>query len=317
MASNRASGIGGHPSPGKGQDVNHSSRINDALAFIESNLEQDISLNSVARSVGLSTFHFHRIFSALVGRSFMTHVEARRLAHAAHELCGSRQKIVDVAFRYGYGSHEAFSRAFRREFGVSPTHFRKSMASYEVDAPLLVGQLDVLLSRGQVVPAPEFSWSDPFSVAGIACRSRDADELNTVWERFWQRARAAGIADLHNRFFGVCQHPADSQDPGMFDYVAGVLVEDTDEPFPADFGIMQVPACRIAWFEHHGSIDQIGQTYDRIYTHWLPHTSVVPSIGLDVLVIDENFNGDSPDSRIGIWIAIDNKKSKEDQEDGL
>ncbi len=222
---------------------------------------------------------------------------------------------MDIAFRYGFGSHEAFSRAFRRAFGVSPAHFRKTNASYEVGAPLLIGQLDMKLSRGQVVPAPAFSWSKSFAVAGIACRSKDTADVNRVWERFWQSAQVAGLTDLHNRFFGVCRHAAESQDPEVFDYVAGVLVKDRNEQLPADYVIMKVPACRIAWFEHHGSIKQIGQTYDRIYTHWLPHTSIVPSIGLDVLVVDQSFSGDSPDSRIGIWIAIDDKKSNQDQED--
>ncbi|WP_055666697.1 helix-turn-helix transcriptional regulator [Desnuesiella massiliensis] len=105
--------------------MNYKERIQASIEYIESNLEEKILLENLAKQVFLSKYHYHRVFHELVGETVMTYIRKRRLTEAAKELIDSNIKIVDVALKYQFGSQEAFSRAFRRMFKISPGEFRK------------------------------------------------------------------------------------------------------------------------------------------------------------------------------------------------
>jgi AraC-like DNA-binding protein len=101
-------------------------RVGTALNYIEAHLTQDISLEEIARQAHSSLFWFHRVFSMLVGDSLGEYLRKRRLDCAAAELVASNQRIIDIAVKYGFSSHEAFTRAFCNHFGITPSQYRKS-----------------------------------------------------------------------------------------------------------------------------------------------------------------------------------------------
>ena len=112
--------------------MTHVERINRVLAYIEANLDQDIHLDLLARRCGLSKYHFHRIFRALVGDAVARYVERRRLSRAACDLLQTNRRIVDIAFDYGFGSHESFARSFKRTHAMTPSRFRRERPSIEL-----------------------------------------------------------------------------------------------------------------------------------------------------------------------------------------
>jgi AraC family transcriptional regulator len=95
-----------------------------ALWYIESHLNDDVGLEAVAESAGVSRFHLSRAFTAAIGTSLTAYARARRLTVAARALTNGAPDILDVALNAGYGSHEAFTRAFRQHFGMTPEQFR-------------------------------------------------------------------------------------------------------------------------------------------------------------------------------------------------
>src|SRR4051812_20074291 len=97
-----------------------------ALWFIESHLASELSLDEVAAMAGISRFHMVRAFAAATGVSVMRYVRARRLSEAAKALANGAPDILAVALDTDYGSHEAFTRAFRDHFGVTPEAVRDS-----------------------------------------------------------------------------------------------------------------------------------------------------------------------------------------------
>jgi AraC-like DNA-binding protein len=101
-------------------------RVGTALDYIEGHLTEDISLEEIARQANSSLFWFHRVFSMLVGDSLGEYLRKRRLDCAAAELVHSDQRIIDIAVKYGFSSHEAFTRAFCNQFGITPSQYRKS-----------------------------------------------------------------------------------------------------------------------------------------------------------------------------------------------
>src|SRR5467141_1294453 len=97
-----------------------------ALWFIESHLADALTLDEIAAIGGVSRFHMVRAFAAATGLSVMRYVRARRLTEAARALAGGAPDILKLALEADYGSHEAFTRAFRDHFGVTPEAVRAS-----------------------------------------------------------------------------------------------------------------------------------------------------------------------------------------------
>src|SRR6476619_2734305 len=91
-----------------------------ALWFIESHLADQLTLDQIAGVAGIWRFHLVRAFAAATGLSVMRYVRARRLSEAARALAGGAPDILTLALEADYGSHEAFTRAFRDHFGVTP-----------------------------------------------------------------------------------------------------------------------------------------------------------------------------------------------------
>src|SRR5947209_13001795 len=91
-----------------------------ALWFIESHLAGQLTLDEISCVAGVSRFHMVRAFAAATGLSVMRYVRARRLTEAARALADGAPDILALALEADYGSHEAFTRAFRDHFGVTP-----------------------------------------------------------------------------------------------------------------------------------------------------------------------------------------------------
>lgn len=106
--------------------MDHIDRVGAALDYIEEHLREDISLEEIARQAHSSLFWFHRVFALLVGDSLGEYLRKRRLNCAAVELVTTDQRIIDIAVKYGFSSHEAFTRAFSAHFGITPSQYRRS-----------------------------------------------------------------------------------------------------------------------------------------------------------------------------------------------
>ncbi|WP_088072997.1 AraC family transcriptional regulator [Gottfriedia luciferensis] len=101
-------------------------RMNNALEYIEKNLESDINYRNIAQVAYCSEFHFSRIFSSISGISLSEYIRRRRLTVAAFEIQNSDARIIDVAMKYGYGSADSFSRAFQKIHGIKPSDARNN-----------------------------------------------------------------------------------------------------------------------------------------------------------------------------------------------
>lgn len=101
-------------------------QIQKALDYIESNLFTKLTFDRMANEAIMSTRSFYNYFWSITGYTYKEYVIKRRLSEAMKNLISSEEQVIDIALDTGYESPEAFTRAFKNEFGVSPTHFRKS-----------------------------------------------------------------------------------------------------------------------------------------------------------------------------------------------
>ncbi|MBU5442197.1 helix-turn-helix transcriptional regulator [Paenibacillus sp. MSJ-34] len=103
--------------------------IRRSIDYIEHHLEEPIDPEQVASYAGFSMYHFHRLFSKEVGTSVADYIRTRRLCHAAQLLLYSEEPIIEIALQYGFESQEAFTRAFKKMYGLPPGQYRKTIAS--------------------------------------------------------------------------------------------------------------------------------------------------------------------------------------------
>src|SRR6202046_4344377 len=100
-------------------------QVQPVMAFAAAHLDEDVSLAALAGQAGLSAFHLHRVFSAAAGETPKQFTLRLRLARAAAMLLTTGYSVLDVALSCGFHSHEAFCRAFRKRFSMTPSAYRE------------------------------------------------------------------------------------------------------------------------------------------------------------------------------------------------
>lgn len=93
--------------------------LQKAINYMEAHLLEEINYEDAAKAVHMSSYEFHRNFSVMAGMTANNYIRNRRLSMAGKELMETDQKIIDVAFKYGYDTPESFTKAFTRFHGVS------------------------------------------------------------------------------------------------------------------------------------------------------------------------------------------------------
>ena len=104
---------------------NYSDCIEDVMRYIRQHIQEPLDRETLAAVAGFSVPHFHRVFTAHVGESAISYVRRLRLERAACKLRMGAVDITEVALAAGYDSHAAFSKAFKQQFGLSPSEFRQ------------------------------------------------------------------------------------------------------------------------------------------------------------------------------------------------
>ena len=112
--------------------------IQNAINYIEDHITEDIDYEELGRVSFSSPFHFQRVFSILCGYTVGEYIRSRRLSLAGTELAAGRDKVIDVAAKYGYESPDAFARAFQKFHGLSPSQARGNGAKLKVFSRLSI-----------------------------------------------------------------------------------------------------------------------------------------------------------------------------------
>ena len=95
------------------------------LSYIDAHPDQDLTLERLAEELHYSKFYMARTFKADTGMTLCKYIQGRRLETAARELAETKRPVVEIALEAGYGSQQAFTRAFHREYGHTPQEYRK------------------------------------------------------------------------------------------------------------------------------------------------------------------------------------------------
>jgi AraC family transcriptional regulator len=269
-----------------------------ALWFIESHLADALTLDEIAGVAGISRFHMVRAFAAATGLPVMRYVRVRRLTEAARALAHGAPDILNVALEADYGSHEAFTRAFRDHFGMTPEAVRASsrLDNLRLQEPIVMDStaLDNL-------PAPRFEICKPLLVAGLGERYtwESGAAIPGQWQRFHQ-----SVANFPGRIgqvaYGVC---CNADDAGNYDYIAGVEVSDFSD-LPREFSRARIPEQKYAVFAHRDHISTIRRTINTIWNQWLPVSGLKAADAPSFERYDENFDPLTGNGGFEIWMPV-------------
>ncbi|MCT7666808.1 AraC family transcriptional regulator [Shinella kummerowiae] len=276
-----------------------------AIWYIESHFGRAIALSEIAAMAGMSRHHLSRRFSEMTGQNLNRYLRARRLSEAARQLAGGADNILTVALEAGYGSHEAFTRAFRAAFGTTPeaVRARRNLSGLTLQEPIRMSTLDKT-----DLPAPRIETLDAFTIAGLGgdFEPGKAAGIPALWQKFNDYfGHIPGQTD--KTAYGVC-----TMQPGKpsFHYVAGVRIA-RNQDLPAEFETIAVPAQTWAVFPHHGHVNGIAATIDAAFRTWLPASGRKIGAFPDVLEFyGEDFDPESGLGRVEIWLPLADPMTK-------
>jgi AraC family transcriptional regulator len=279
---------------------------NRALWVIDRNLSRPLSLADIAAACGVSRHHLAHAFGEAVGMTVMEYVRARRLSDAARALADGAQDILDVAIASGYGSHEAFTRAFRARFGATPETVRRQGATAGLD---LVAPLELEEATGARLAPPRFHDAEAILALGLRER-RSFGELRVIadqWRRFAPEIDAI-LNRTHPIPIGVLMR---IDDEGAFDYACAVEVSDFSDA-PRDLAQLRIPAQRYVIFHHAGHVSRLGATYRAILDDWLPAADLTLAEGPSLERHMPRFDPRTGEGGVDVWLPL-----AEDRQVGL
>jgi AraC family transcriptional regulator len=273
--------------------------VTKAIWFIESHSSDPVDLDALAQHAGVSRFHLTRAFGQVTGYSAMRYVKARRLTDAAYALANGAGDILNVALQAGYGSHEAFTRAFREQFGVTPESIRTQAS---LDGLILVEAF----RRDQLMPpavaAPRIEKGELLLIAGFAKRI-GYDAIATI-PHLWQQL-GPHIGHVPNEIPGFAYGVKFNSDSDGFEYLAGVAVS-TFEGLPSEFRTERIPAQTYAVFTHRGHVSGMHETMKAIWHDYLPTSGLTVVDAPEYERYGSSFDPQTGNGDVDVFIPIQN-----------
>jgi AraC family transcriptional regulator len=306
-----------------GSSMEYTKRMHRALEYIDRNLERPLALSEIASIAHFSEFHFHRVFAAWLGETFGEYLRRRRLEVSATSLVGQPQlTVLSVALSVGFGSSEAFSRAFKTRFRCTPTAWRRrentarSMGrnATREDQGCIDSNPDQLDSKGSQTANDQrrqhdFSCqSTPEKVMKVAVIDRQPVKVAYLrhvgpygesLSRFWQSVAYPWM--VSNSLLGKPRYGVSHDDPTItapekcrYDAaveVTGPLIA------PGQALMTIIPGGRYGVTQFRGTAGQIGAVWDRLMRDWLPSSG----LQLDARPFIECYSQDSTfDPKTGV-----------------
>ncbi|AMO50649.1 AraC family transcriptional regulator, mar-sox-rob regulon activator [Kosakonia oryzendophytica] len=159
--------------------------IRDLLAWLEGHLDQPLSLDNVAAKAGYSKWHLQRMFKDVTGHAIGAYIRARRLSKSAVALRLTARPILDIALQYRFDSQQTFTRAFKKQFAVTPALYRRSpdWSAFGIRPPMRLGEF--------ALPKHEFVTLPPMHLIGTTqsytCSLEEiSDFRNQMRIQFWR-----------------------------------------------------------------------------------------------------------------------------------
>lgn len=246
----------------------YAKKIDRVCDYIHAHLDEDLSLERLAGVANFSKYHFHRQFSGYTGTGVCKYVQLLRLQRAAHQLALVKHyRIIDIALEAGFQTPEAFSRAFKKLFGQTPSQFRKQP---EWGAWPEKHQLPKRQGR-QAMKVDVIDF--PATRVAVLAHRGSPDLIKTTVSRFIDWRKESGLSPVKSsQTYGIAyDDPATTPaDEFRFDLCGSVTGDVPDNPQGVTTGF--IPGGRCAVLRHTGAHAEMSAKVYYLYGDWLPQS---------------------------------------------
>jgi len=284
--------------------MNNFSIIKEALEYIDTHLDDPISFETLAEMFHFSPYYFHRIFSVIVGKTITAHIRDRRLLSASVQLSASNKSILNIGLDCGFNSAQAFSRAFKDMFGLSPSKYREQ--HFE---PVMITVDEMIMKftnrlKGGIYLNPNIIKRSPIYIAGV---SGDGNKTWDVWNTFEKLSQDKPLKNkLSDNGYEIRLY-----DGNTCTVYVGFAV--SDKQVDSAYSIFTLPASTYASFDvyvangydsENSAMNEWLETNKEGYTEKL-----LKNQHYCIEYYDERFNGSEAGSIVEIWIPIEKNKA--------
>lgn len=276
-----------------------------AIDYMETHLLEPITIEDIAKQAHVSAFHFQRLFMILTDVSVKEYLRRRRMTLAAQELTSNDCKIIDLAYKYGYDTPEAFSKAFRKHHGMTPSEVRKGSRNLKSYNSLIIH----VNLKGAEPMNYRLMERDAFQIVGVKNSFECGEAFNQSKEigRFWAQVGQDGTIDrllslnngqISGLIGATVKYNAENNE---MEYWVGTEYKGTT---PDGLAGYEVSSAKWAIFEAVGPVaDVVPKTWKKIYSEWFPSNAYehgsAPS-----LEVYKSPDPTSPTAKTEIWVPV-------------
>lgn len=251
--------------------MSHYESINQVKRYIREHVDEPLNREELARIAGFSISHFHRIFTAHVGENIAAYVRRVRMERAARQLLADDANITEIALASGYETHSAFGKAFKQQFGLSPSEFRElnpTAAAHLINRHILYNRKESLMEPQEIRTLPDMKVL--YARATEVMTSPAFQTANVeAFNKLMGYVMANHSMEQVRHVIAIYPDETDVGKEVRFD--AGVIFVDGVEPAAPDgLAYQTLPGGRWVIFQHVGPYDTLWQTWQAIYRDWLP-----------------------------------------------
>jgi AraC family transcriptional regulator len=281
--------------------------IHTALAFIESRLQEEVTVAEIAEAAGYSLYHFIRVFNQAVRHTPYDYLMRRRLSAAAQDLIASDRRVYDIALDYCFNNHETFSRAFKRFFGMQPVQWREhGIIPRRTLMPAL--SYEYL----QHINAPKFQRprrmvSPECRLVGLMSPLADQPQASTrLWQDLRQVAPACRQENGPQNYFGVT---AFLDEQGERAYYLAACEQDAGQAACPRLASQRLPAGDILCIVHFAPLADLHLTLTYLYHTWLPKACLELAHPLEIIAFGSQPPWMEWPAQVEVWLPVRRKEA--------
>lgn len=242
------------------ENLDHKRNILKVLVYIQLHLDEKLTLEKLAKVASISSFHFHRLFHALVGETVHQYVRRLRLEQAAGKLKASKESITSIALDSGFETPSSFTKAFRQVLGQSPKEFRLSKKRKPI-----VNKEDNLKQKPEIIKMPDLQVLFSRRTGSYFTSPKEA------WHVVLDFVKEKGLMGKGVRYFGFGLDDPDITGEDKLRFDACFLPPEKTSP-EGEMGTQTIKGGTYAVFLHKGPYDQLGESFAAIYRQWVPNS---------------------------------------------
>ncbi len=240
----------------------HQESITRVMLFIQARLDEPPSLDEVAEVAAFSAYHFHRLFTAYTGESLSAFVRRLRLERAANRLRQTFDPITEIALDAGYETPTNFGKAFRQQFGQSPSEFREN--NHLLDTAVFRQNCTEEFPKMN----PKILNLEPQTVLFVRRTGPYGEASAAAFGALLPFAYSHKLINKKTQMIGISHDSPDITDADKLRYDACITLSQPVQP-QGEFNLQTIAGGRYALFVHKGPYEKFDETYRLIFGRWL------------------------------------------------